>query len=63
MIGRDWNAEVEKVLAIYSDDPEKAHVDEDELLESYVRERASENDLRAISLLALLDWPRTKWYA
>ena len=63
---REWDAEVEVLIRGYAApraDYEGLHADEDDLLEAYVRERATEDEPGAKALLRLLDTSRTRWYA
>jgi len=60
-----WEQWVATIMAAYEagGDPEAAHGEEDELLESFVRYKASIGDKKAALILPLLDMERTRWYA
>ena len=58
-----FKQEVAALLDNYDYDPEASHVDEDRLLERFIRLRASQGDQAATHLQKLLDTERTRWYA
>jgi alkylated DNA repair dioxygenase AlkB len=60
-----WEQWVAAIIEAYKDggDPEAAHGEEDELLESFVRYKASIGDKKAALILPLLNMERKRWYA
>jgi len=60
-----WEQWVAAIIAAYEagDDPEAAHSEEDELLASFVRYKASIGDKKAAQILPLLNLERKRWYA
>lgn len=54
---------IDAILATYEDDPEAAHLAEDELIREYVLACASRGDLRARALARLIDADVPRWYA